>query len=556
MRDAFREAGDDILQNLKQQAQRGTRSSASYDPDASSNFGKTTASSDGTPNFESMRDAFREAGMEALETKSPVAAPPTVASADESIRVDFGQAAQRQSLAHQSIASVDGVMLQSRDGGVDAVAEEPQQPPTDETSVYSPPGAEEEKAPLATDATSVYSPPGASEAQPTVNTSADEFAALAAAQEDESESEQLEGDDAEDRQVDAALKPAKKEALERLVEQLQRDNDRLQASLQLAYERAEAAKGEWEAERESLVQKAKEAATEAKLAIASSKSPTKREPGELAKSAMDPRASRLAAELQLAKERDALRDEVNQLTTLRQKDQQTIKQLQRQPPTPPPPRAPPPEQRAFQDVERRCTDLERELEDQRAAHEYRIHALRDEFEKLRDAHERKLRAVKAEAQRKAPTLTENTVVGPKKAAGISRQALHAIEEQSRKDHEAKVKAEQKAERLQRDLEDAKQSLVRARNKLKASNAQLGSTETLASVSATSSPPPPRRSREKSPHKRRDEEASSLAPPPPAKRRGVDVGTQSPRRKHKDAEAPQQTRRGVDAGTQSPKPRTT
>ena len=74
---------DDILQNLKQQAQRGTRSSASYDPDASSNFGKTTASSDGTPNFESMRDAFREAGMEALETKSPVAAPPTVASAAE-----------------------------------------------------------------------------------------------------------------------------------------------------------------------------------------------------------------------------------------------------------------------------------------------------------------------------------------------------------------------------------------------------------------------------------------------------------------------------------------
>ena len=69
---------DDILQNLKQQAQRGTRSSASYDPDASSNFGKTTASSDGTPNFESMRDAFREAGMEVLETKSPVAAPPKV----------------------------------------------------------------------------------------------------------------------------------------------------------------------------------------------------------------------------------------------------------------------------------------------------------------------------------------------------------------------------------------------------------------------------------------------------------------------------------------------
>ena len=185
---------DDILQNLKQQAQRGTRSSASYDPDASSNFGKTTASSEGTPNFESMRDAFREAGMEALETKSPVAAPPTVASADESIRVDFGQAAQRQSLAHQSIASVDGVMLQSRDGGVDAVAEEPQ-PQTDETSVYSPPGAEEEKAPLATDATSVYSPPGASEAQPTVNTSAVEFAALAAAQEDDSESEEEEGDD-------------------------------------------------------------------------------------------------------------------------------------------------------------------------------------------------------------------------------------------------------------------------------------------------------------------------------------------------------------------------
>ena len=178
---------DDILQNLKQQAQRGTRSSASYDPDASSNFGKTTASSEGTPNFESMRDAFREAGLEALETKSPVAAPPTVASADESIRVDFGQAAQRQSLAHQSIASVDGVMLQSRDGGVDAVAEEPQQPPTDETSVYSPPGAEEEKAPLTTE-TSVYSPPTVG--QPTVNTSADEFAALAAAQEDSSEEEE------------------------------------------------------------------------------------------------------------------------------------------------------------------------------------------------------------------------------------------------------------------------------------------------------------------------------------------------------------------------------
>ena len=154
--------------------------------------------------------------------------------------------------------------------------------------------------------------------------------------------------------------------------------------------------------------------------------------------------------MQLAKERDALRDEVNQLNALRAKDQQTIKELRRQPPTPPPPRAPPPEQRAFQDVERRCTDLERELEDQRAAHEYRIHALRDEFEKLRDAHERKLRAVRAQAAkkapvpRKAPPMTENTVVGPKKSAGISRQALHAIEEQSRKDHEAKVKAEQKA----------------------------------------------------------------------------------------------------------------
>ena len=53
---------DDILQNLKQQAQRGTRSSASYDPDASSNFGKTTASSEGTPNFESMRDALEGGG--------------------------------------------------------------------------------------------------------------------------------------------------------------------------------------------------------------------------------------------------------------------------------------------------------------------------------------------------------------------------------------------------------------------------------------------------------------------------------------------------------------
>ena len=138
------------------------------------------------------------------------------------------------------------------------------------------------------------------------------------------------GDDPEDRQarkyVGSALKPAKKAALERLVEQLQRDNDRLQASLQLAYERAEAAKGEWEEERESLVQKAKEAATEAKLAIASAQSPQKREPGELAKSAMDPRASRLAAELQLAKERDALRDEVNSLNALRAKDQQTIKE--------------------------------------------------------------------------------------------------------------------------------------------------------------------------------------------------------------------------------------
>ena len=192
---------------------------------------------------------------------------------------------------------------------------------------------------------------------------------------------------------------------------MQRDNDRLQASLQLAYERAEASKAEWEAEREGLVRQAKEAATEAKLAIASSKSPSKREPGELAKSAMDPRASRLAAELQLAKERDALRDEVNQFNALRAKDQQTIKQLQRQPPTPPPPRAPPPEQRAFQDVERRCTDLERELEDQRAAHEYRIHALRDEFEKLRDAHERKLRAVKAEAARKAKAAAPVTKEG-------------------------------------------------------------------------------------------------------------------------------------------------
>ena len=193
-----------------------------------------------------------------------------------------------------------------------------------------------------------------------------------------------------------------------------------------------------------------------------SKSPIKREPGELVRRApFFPRASRWRCRArQLAKERDALRHrEVNASLRTRLRSEGPADHqagYRRQPPTPPPPRAPPPEQRAFQDVERRCTDLERELEDQRAAHEYRIHALRDEFEKLRDAHERKLRAVKAEAarkakaaapvQRKAPTLTENTVVGPKKAAGISRQALHAIEEQSRKDHEAKVKAEQKAER--------------------------------------------------------------------------------------------------------------
>ena len=161
--------------------------------------------------------------------------------------------------------------------------------------MYSPPGAEEEKAPLTTE-TSVYSPPTVG--QPTVNTSADEFAALAAAQEDSSEEEEEgdeegedrchevisrrrrgrrgtgiatlssrrrvdgverckfdvhTGDDPEDRQarkyVGSALKPAKKAALERLVEQLQRDNDRLQASLQLAYERAEASKAEWEAVR-------------------------------------------------------------------------------------------------------------------------------------------------------------------------------------------------------------------------------------------------------------------------------------------------------------------
>jgi hypothetical protein len=123
--------------------------------------------------------------------------------------------------------------------------------------------------------------------------------------------------------------------------------------------------------------------------------------------------------------------------------------------------------------------------------------------------------------------------------------------------EARPRCSAQAERLARELDEAKQSLVRARNKLKASNAQRGSTETLASVSATSSPPPPRRSREKSPRRKSE---TSPAPPPPAKRRGVDVGTQSPRRKHKDdaapSPAPPQKRRGVDAGTQSPKPRTT
>jgi len=571
---------DDILRTLKQQAARGPRSSASYDPGASSDFGKTTASSEGTPNFESMRDAFRAAGSEALEAKpptppnvaaSPISAPPTAnESADESIRVDFGQAAARQSLAHQSIASVDGVMMKSRDesGLFDAVAEatHEEESPGPPSSVYSPPGAEEAKAPL-TSETSVYSPPGASceptlaSAVPTantVNTSADEFAMLAAAQAEASSSEEEDDDDPEDRQarkyVGKALKPAKKAALERLVEQLQRDNDRLQASLQLAYQRAEEAKGTFEKEKEALLRRAKEAATEAKFALASAASPGKRRPGELAASAMDPRASRLGAELQLAKERDALRDEVGRLEALRVKDQEKMRELRRQPPTPPPPpRAPPSEERNQQNLERRCTDLEHEVEDQRAAHEHRIHALRDEFEKLRDAHDRKLRAVKAEALRKtrlkdssvrktAMAPTENTIVGPKKSAGISKSALHAIEEQSRKDHESKLKAEAKAEKLTRDLAEAKDQLKRARQKLKIANAGRASQESLVSMSATSSPPPPRHSRSKDQSPRpthRDAEAASPAPPPPAKRR--DAGTQSPRP------------HTADSGSQSPRP---
>ena len=149
--------------------------------------------------------------------------------------MDFGQRCSAAVRLAQSIASVDGGCCKAE---MDAVAEEPQ-PQTDETSVYSPPGAEEELgARLPRTRRASTRRLGAAEAQPTVNTSADEFAALAAAQEDDSESEEEEGDDAEDaRKSGFALKPPKKSAAS-CVEQLQRDNDRLQASARVVVIRA------------------------------------------------------------------------------------------------------------------------------------------------------------------------------------------------------------------------------------------------------------------------------------------------------------------------------
>ena len=154
---------------------------------------------------------------------------------------------------------------------------------------------------------------------------------------------------------------------------------------------------------------------------------------------------------------------------------------------------------------------------------------------------------------------------PRRPPAFRGQALHAIEEQSRgKDHEAKVKAEAEGgTTLQlRELEEAKASLVRARNKLKASNAQRGSTETrsrrwrrdvVAAAAETvarevAAPSEEMRRRQV---RRRRRPRSGGASTWARSRRAASTKTTRRRRRRLPAK-----RRGVDAGTQSPKPRTT
>ena len=68
---------------------------------------------------------------------------------------------------------------------------------------------------------------------------------------------------------------------------------------------------------------------------------------------MDPRASRLAADLATAKERDALRDEVARLKEEKKQDADALRALRESTATTPPP-PPPPDSRPAAEVERRC----------------------------------------------------------------------------------------------------------------------------------------------------------------------------------------------------------
>ena len=215
-----------------------------------------------------------------------------------------------------------------------ASPEQPSGLPTDATSVYSPPGASEAASPLPaarfggaagpSPRDDVVASPAcaklsygdmdpwlreskAAESSPrgraSPSASAAAFAALAAAESDDDAPPSPPARRSAGR-PDSGELPRPRDEAERLIAELQRDNERLSASLKAAYERAEAQERAAEEEKATLTARIREAETEAKLAAAAAKRPPSSPGGG------GPDASRLRASLAVAAERDALAEEL------------------------------------------------------------------------------------------------------------------------------------------------------------------------------------------------------------------------------------------------------
>ena len=262
----------------------------------------------------------------------------------------------------------------------------------------------------------------------------------------------------------------------RLIDELQRDNERLAAALAAAAERQKTDEKVFAKEKQLLEDELKAAKTELVLSQSVAKERSPRRRGLVDHS---DEAERLKHELALAAERDDLRSELDALKlTHRDKHRQLAADLETartaltkategrraaeleleaiskhrgssrldilqeslasplKSPAPPThdsiadhfPRSPPDDHRRL--TEARCRALETELDEERAHHERRIDALRMEFEALRLAHDKRIRELK-----------EATTVQQKPSSDSSRQQHHEVNELRRTIRELEGKIE-------------------------------------------------------------------------------------------------------------------